>query len=118
MDNPIILTIINTTIGLVIGLIFSSLKNSIKGSKDRESKEKEDIILLQQSMCAMMRQSMLKSCEDYLGRGWCSIEAKKTLNDLLDKYHKLGGNSFITGMVNQVNELPNEKPTKKRKEVK
>jgi len=115
--NPIISSIINTTLGLIIGLVFSSLVGLVKKGHERESKETQDIDILQQSMCALMRQSMLKSCEDYLGRGWCSIEAKKTLNDLLDKYHKLGGNSFITGMVNQVNQLPNEKPTKKRKEV-
>lgn len=65
----------------------------------------------------MQRNSLLRSCNDFLARGYASMEEKSTISDQYISYHNLGGDSFITEMVEQVKDLPlKAKVTKKRKE--
>lgn len=74
--------------------------------KSKNLKLTHDITLLKKGMCAMQREILLKNCETYLTRGWCTFEEKESLNALYEAYHNLGGDSFITDMVKQVNKLP------------
>lgn len=70
--------------------------------------QQEEMKLVKDSLCSLMRNSILKSCNDYLSLGHATIEEKETLNQLYINYHKCGGNSFITDMVEQVNKLSNK----------
>ena len=62
--------------------------------------------LLTESTLTMQRNSLLRSCNDFLSRGYASIEEKSTIVDQYRSYHDLGGDSFITDMVEQVKDLP------------
>lgn len=73
--------------------------------------------LTKQALLTMQRNSLLRSCNDFLARGYASMEEKSTISDQYISYHNLGGDSFITEMVEQVKDLPLKvKVTKKRKE--
>lgn len=54
----------------------------------------------------MQRNSLLRSCNDFLSRGYATINEKATIVEQYKSYHDLGGDSFITDMVEQVTELP------------
>lgn len=62
--------------------------------------------LLTESTLTMQRNSLLRSCSEFLNRGWATLEEKETITKQYQSYHDLGGDSFITDMVNQVKELP------------
>ena len=62
--------------------------------------------LLTESTLTMQRNSLLRSCNDFLSRGYATIEEKSTIVDQYKSYHDLGGDSFITDMVEQVKDLP------------
>lgn len=62
--------------------------------------------LTKQSLLTMQRNSLMRSCSEYISRGYATMEEKATISDQYKSYHDLGGNSFITDMVEQVKELP------------
>ena len=66
----------------------------------------EQTTLLKDSTLTMQRNSLLRSCNDFLSRGYATIEEKSTIVSQYKSYHDLGGDSFITDMVEQVKELP------------
>lgn len=66
----------------------------------------EQTTLLKESTLTMQRNSLLRSCNDFLSRGYATIEEKATIVDQYKSYHDLGGDSFITDMVEQVKDLP------------
>ena len=52
-----------------------------------------------------LRHSIIRSCEDYLSKGWIySYELESTL-DLYEVYKSLGGNSYCTAMIEKIKEL-------------
>lgn len=67
------------------------------------------------ALLTMQRNSLLKSCEDFLKRGFSTVQEKETISSQYDSYHDLGGDSFITDLVKDVMSLPLEKQTKKQK---
>ncbi len=68
--------------------------------------------LIKSSLLSMQRQTLLHSCEDRIKAGYATISQKETISELYNSYHALGGDSFITDLVNQVKLLPLEKPVK------
>lgn len=66
------------------------------------------------ALLSLQRKSLLDSCQFYLHRGFASLEEKSTMNEQYASYHELGGNSFITDIVHQVQDLPIEKEVKKK----
>lgn len=108
--------IISGVIFPIISYFVGKYKSKIKSQEIRFKEHEQNLTLLKEGMCALQRNYLLKACEDYRKRGWCSMEAKKTLTELYESYHKLGGNSFITSMVKSVNQLPEEKKMKEVKE--
>lgn len=62
--------------------------------------------LTKQALLTMQRNSLLRSCNEFLSRGYASMAEKSTISDQYISYHNLGGDSFITDMVEQVKDLP------------
>jgi stalled ribosome alternative rescue factor ArfA len=54
----------------------------------------------------LLQSTLYKSCEEYRKKGCCAYNAKQTLLNCYTSYHKLGGDSFITDMVNSCLDLP------------
>lgn len=62
--------------------------------------------LTTEALLSLQRKSLLDSCQYYLSRGYASVEEKSTINSQYESYHDLGGDSFISEMVSQLNDLP------------
>ena len=71
--------------------------------------------LIKNTLLSMQRQSLLRACEEYLKHGYASMEQKETIAKQYQTYHDLGGDSFITDMVEQVKDLPLSKPQRTKK---
>lgn len=54
----------------------------------------------------LLQSTLYKSCEEYRKKGGCAYNAKQTLLNCYSVYHKLGGDSFITDMVNSCLDMP------------
>ncbi len=75
--------------------------------------ETDDIV--KDALLTMQRQSILRACDEYLRQGYADMNQKATVSSQYESYHALGGDSFITDMVEKVKDLPQEKPVKHRK---
>lgn len=58
------------------------------------------------ALLTMQRNSLLHTCEEFLAKGYATLEQKETVAKQYNSYHELGGDSFITTMVQHVEELP------------
>lgn len=63
------------------------------------------------ALLTMQRNSLLRSCEDFIGRGFATMNEKETISSQYDSYHELGGDSFVTDLVKTVIDLPLKKQT-------
>lgn len=77
---------------------------------EKLSEQLSDVIdkqnLSTEALLTMQRNSLLRSCSDFLSKGYATLEQKETIAKQYKSYHDLGGDSFVTDMVNQVQELP------------
>lgn len=64
---------------------------------------------VRRALLTMQRSSLLKDCEDFIKRGFATMNEKDTISSQYDSYHELGGDNFITDLVNTVKDLPLEK---------
>jgi len=70
------------------------------------------------ALLTMQRKSLLDSCEDFIKRGFATLYEKETITDQYNSYHELGGDQFITDLVNKVVDLPLEKQKVAKKSTK
>lgn len=98
-------------ISWVLSVIIFPVVGYIIGKAREKSKNQDaDVRMLKDAVCALQRQSLYRSCEDYLLRGFCPIEIKGIINETYTSYAKLGGDGLITDLVRQLNSLPNINP--------
>lgn len=113
-----IATTITFLVGLISGIVY--LKNAVKGMFkpietrfDKIDKRLDELSEKLDLTCDgdlnILRQSLLKSCEDYISRGYITLEQSESLSDAYEVYHKLGGDSFITDLVKRAQNLPIDK---------
>ena len=74
--------------------------------------------LVKSALLTMQRNSLLRSCEEFLRRGFATSNEKQTISEQYTSYSELGGDQFISDMVANVMKLPLEKNSKKPKNVK
>ena len=53
-----------------------------------------------------LRYSITKAHEKYMERGCIGRHSLQCIHDMYDQYKKLGGNSFVETLVNQLHSLP------------
>lgn len=87
-------------------------KLAAKVDKAEESDKK-----VRGALLTMQRSSLLRSCEDFIKRGFATMNEKDTISSQYDSYHELGGDQFITDLVKSVIDLPLEKQIKTRKKT-
>lgn len=85
------------------------IKKPITEINEKLSIMEDDNRLGKRALLCMQRNSLLRSCQEYIGKGFASAEEKITINEQYQSYHDLGGDSFITDMVDKVNSLPFDK---------
>ena len=91
-----------------LSFIVGKYINRIKKTEEEQNAMQDGIFGLTQSV-------LLDRCERYRAQCWCSYEAKQALQNLYDAYHRMGGNSFITAMVESCMKLPDVDPNKSMK---
>lgn len=67
------------------------------------------------ALLTLQRNSLLRSCEEFLRNGYATTNEKSTISEQYTSYSELGGDSFVSDLVANVMKLPIEKPTKLEK---
>jgi hypothetical protein len=98
------------------------VKEEIKPTNDKleDTKEeikslKTDIAEIKTGTLASLRNDLLGCYYDCCKKGYRTSDDIHNWQDMLDAYHKLGGNSFITEVNVLFNELPSEEQWKSKK---
>lgn len=78
------------------------------GTKIDETKHHNSVV--SRALLSMQRNSLLRSCEEYLRKGYATMNERQTISEQFTSYSELGGNHFIADMVAQVMKLPYEPP--------
>ena len=109
--------LIPTILGFAIGLMKERLKDKRAEQEEAERKAKEEREvrrqhdkLIDESMRYLHKDRINQQCEYWLGRGFCPVRNREVLTEQMDIYHQLGGNSFVTELVEETLRLPVEIP--------
>ena len=103
----IIVYILELTILPTIGYFIGKYKKSKKETSDAIEILKQNGLLLKGGVQTLLKQSLQKSCIDYIERGYCPVEIKNIIGEAYDTYKDLDGDGLITNLVSQINALPN-----------
>ena len=106
MMQLIINTVI-TGIGTIAVFVAQNLwkeNRSLKSERRRESQAEQSTI--RDALCCLLRKELIEHHDKYVDR--CEIPSYAYENYCLmyDAYHALGGNGMVTGMKEEIDELP------------
>lgn len=65
-------------------------------------------ISLKNGMKALLRNEIIRIYDNQILLGYCSNYMKENIREMYENYHKLGGNGFVTNLVNKLYDLPNK----------
>lgn len=108
IGKMIITALISALVTAIVTGFVTSLVNGAKHSKKKWKK-------IEDGVQSLLRAEIIRQSEKWLERGFCPIYAKDALTKEYASYHELGGNGTITGIYNELMELPTEKPPRKTK---
>lgn len=83
----------------LFGLVLSGLGFSIKFIWTK-------IKAFNNGLQALLRDKIVQSYYESMEKGYCPIYKFESINLMYQEYHRLGGNSFVTQLVNELKELP------------
>lgn len=92
-------------IAALIGILYRKVVALKKEAEDRQIEEKKNSKALQDAMVALMRDRIFQSCRYHLKNGFVTTGDLEVLNAMYDSYHKLGGDTIATTLVERVNKL-------------
>jgi hypothetical protein len=90
----------------VFGIIAAALGWMVKRLSARIRKEQEENKALRDGMKALLMRQIQDECEAAVNQGYCPVEVKKTIDQMYQAYHSLGGNGIITGLRDDTMRLP------------
>lgn len=74
---------------------------------ERMKKEQtETTAALKESMKVLLRRTIKEDCEEYLKRGFCSVEEREELEEAYTLYSNFGGNHTIPQYMKRIDKLP------------
>ena len=74
---------------------------------ERMKKEQtETTAALKESMKVLLRRTIKEDCEEYLKRGFCSVEEREELEEAYSLYSNFGGNHTIPQYMKRIDKLP------------
>ena len=65
-------------------------------------------ISLKHGMKSLLKAEIIKIYDKQITSGVCPNYMKENIKEMYDNYHKLGGNGFITSLVNKIYDLPSK----------
>lgn len=98
--------LITTILGFVIGDLRMRLRREHEAREELKLKEKTESEQLMRGIRYILKGLINKECGKWLKAGWCPVRNKEVLIEQRDIYHDLGGNSFISSLVEDVIQLP------------
>lgn len=98
-----------TDMNTKIDNLSKNLNEKVDKLSDKIDVVQENDNVTRRALLTMQRNSLLRSCEDFIGRGFATMNEKETISSQYESYHELGGDSFVTDLVNQVIDLPLKK---------
>ena len=93
----------------VFGLISLLLGWTVRRLSARIKKEQDENKALRDGMKSLLMRQIQIDCEAAVDQGFCPVDTKKTIDQMYQAYHALGGNSIITGLRNDMMNLPTTK---------
>lgn len=96
----------------LITLAFSGLTACIVSISSKLKKQKYQQDSLKMGMQAMLRDRIVDAYYKAIDRGYMPIYMMENVNQLYEQYHNLGGNSFVTHLIEEMMDMPKVKPNK------
>lgn len=110
MSNVIVDAVGKYLITAILGVVVAALAARVKSIKTETNATK-------QGLQSLLRLEIIHNYNKHISSGYCPIYAKEALEKAYLSYHDLGGNGTITGLYQEIQNLPTE-PPKHKKEVK
>lgn len=102
MANEIIMKIILTAVGFIVTGLLGYLTGKIKSYKQRDINQQE-------ALKCLLRSAITSKYYVYSELGAIPLYEKENLNYMNEQYKAMGGNSYITNIMKEINELPIKK---------
>ena len=105
-----ILTVITTTLtsSLITGII-SYLMGKLKGYKARDVKQEEALSRQEAALLCLLRSNITSKYYVYKELGEIPLYEKENIDYMAEQYKSMGGNSYVGGLVKEINKLPIKK---------
>lgn len=100
-----LLTINNLLIAITGFSLFGLIKFMLNRLKNFFTDFDNSISVLQHAMLSILKEKLLRNCEECLCQGYVTVNKLKTIESLYTNYLQLGGNSFIKELYSKVKEL-------------
>jgi hypothetical protein len=104
-------TILNVVISLAVNLIFSGIAG-FATAKYKKLSKREDA--LRNGVQSLLRNQLIEDHDKYIKKGFCPINRKDAIRSGYEAYHELGGNGTITKLYNDIMELPETAPPRRK----
>lgn len=111
----IITVVVTAVVTTIVGLVFERIKDRRKKKLEAQDDSKDYLKAVGNGTQCLLRAEIIRQYEKWIDRGYCPIYAKDALTKEYNSYHDLGGNGTITGLYNELMELP-EHPHKTNQE--
>ena len=72
--------------------------------------EKSEQKLLKEGMQAILRDRLIQAYNHYMEKGYMSIHNRENIINMYNKYHKLGENGVMDGLIDELTSLPTQPP--------
>jgi hypothetical protein len=96
--------ILKYLLGVILGAVITWCSVYFK----KQKKIKDGVL-------AMLHDRLYQLCNEYIERGYCTVDERKNLEYLYSAYHGLGGNGTGTDLYNNSTKLPYNPPDEDNK---
>lgn len=93
----------------LFGLIVAALGLAYRHLSKQVRLERAEQAAVRDGMRSLLRRQITLDCEAAFRDGWCSVNTRTSIEDMYNAYHALGGNGVVTGLRNQMLQLPTER---------
>lgn len=99
MIDEIVMKIILTVVGFIVTGVLGYLTGRVKEYKRRENNQQE-------ALKCLLRSSITTKYYVYSELGSIPLYEKENLNYMNEQYKQMGGNSYISNIMLEINDLP------------
>lgn len=90
------------------GGVIALLKQQLAEARESRSKAAATRAATNEALKYLLKDRILQACQHWQSKGFIPQHSREALTDMVDVYHALGGNSFVTGEYEATMRLPDE----------